>query len=118
MSVAAGTKTALMTGIAVVGHARETLGDGLPELPRLLVAGGVTEPLWYEVRKSKQVPARVRKAIERGADVIFVWGGDGSVQRAIDAAAGTHATLAILPAGTANLLANNLGIPIDLAAAV
>ena len=40
------------------------------------------------------------------------------VQRCIDALAGTGVTVAILPAGTANLLATNLGIPKDLAAAV
>jgi YegS/Rv2252/BmrU family lipid kinase len=49
---------------------------------------------------------------------MFVWGGDGTVQRCIDAVAGTDTAVAILPAGTANLLAANLGIPHDLAEAV
>ena len=49
-----------------------------------------------------------------GADVLFVWGGDGTVQRCIDAVAGTGAVVAILPAGTANLLASNLHIPADI----
>jgi diacylglycerol kinase family enzyme len=40
------------------------------------------------------------------------------VQRCIDAVAGAGAVLAILPAGTANLLASNLQVPADLAAAV
>jgi diacylglycerol kinase (ATP) len=40
------------------------------------------------------------------------------VQRCIDAAAGSNVAIAILPAGTANLLATNLGIPKDLAEAV
>src|SRR5499427_8425799 len=53
-----------------------------------------------------------------GAEVIFVWGGDGMVQRCVDALAGTQAVLAILPAGTANLLAANLRIPGDLIEAV
>jgi YegS/Rv2252/BmrU family lipid kinase len=47
-----------------------------------------------------------------------VWGGDGTVQRCIDALAGTDTALAILPAGTANLLATNLGIPQDIEQAV
>ena len=50
--------------------------------------------------------------------MIFVWGGDGTVQRCIDAVAGTDTAVAILPAGTANLLAANLWIPHDLAEAV
>jgi diacylglycerol kinase family enzyme len=40
------------------------------------------------------------------------------VRRCIDALAGTDATLAVLPAGTANLFATNLGIPADIERAV
>jgi len=107
-----------MTSIAVVAHARKQLGDGLPALRRLLERRGFDTPIWHEVQKSKQAPKRVEKALAAGADLVFVWGGDGTVQRCIDVMAGTDATLAILPAGTANLLANNLGIPADLEAAV
>jgi YegS/Rv2252/BmrU family lipid kinase len=99
-------------------HSRKTLDGGLPELREHLTHAGITDPIWFEVRKSKQAPARVKRAIEEGADLVFVWGGDGMVQRSIDALAGMDATIAILPAGTANLLATNLGIPTDLEAAV
>jgi diacylglycerol kinase (ATP) len=104
--------------VAVVAHARKTLGGGLPELRSLLRRAGVVDPLWYEVPKSRKAPKRARQALDEGAEVIFVWGGDGTVQRCIDALAGTKAVLAILPAGTANLLATNLKIPKDLATAV
>jgi len=70
------------------------------------------------VSKSRKAPKRARKALAQGAEVIFVWGGDGTVQRCIDAVAGTRAAVAILPAGTANLLASNLQIPGDLTEAV
>jgi diacylglycerol kinase (ATP) len=105
--------------VAVVAHARKSFGGGLPELRKVLADEGVAHPLWYEVRKSRRAPGCARRALDQGADLIFVWGGDGTVQRCIDALAGTAAVLAILPAGTANLLAANLGIPAgDLAAAV
>lgn len=107
-----------MTSVAVVAHSQKVLGAGLGQLRDVLSDHGVTDPIWFEVSKSRKVSARVREAIEAGADLIFVWGGDGSVQRCIDAAVGSSVTLAILPAGTANLLAHNLGIPIDLEAAV
>jgi diacylglycerol kinase (ATP) len=107
-----------MTSVAVIAHARKKLGGGLPELRRVLATAGVTDPLWYEVPKSKQAPARVREALKDGADLVFVWGGDGIVQRCVDALAGSGALLAILPAGTANQLATSLGIPQDLEAAV
>jgi diacylglycerol kinase (ATP) len=107
-----------MATVAVVAHARKTLGGGLPELRAELARRGFADPLWYEVPKSRKAPKYARRALAEGADVIFVWGGDGTVQRVIDAVAGTKAVLAILPAGTANLLATNLQIPRDLEAAV
>lgn len=104
--------------VAVIAHAGKVLGGGLSELRDVLEAEGFPMPLWFEVAKSKQAPKCARQALAEGADVIFVWGGDGTVQQCIDAVAGTDAVLAILPAGTANLLANNLDIPTDLKAAV
>ena len=107
-----------MTSIAVVAHSGKTFDGGLGRLRALLHEAGFAEPLWYEVAKSKQAPDCARAALAEGADVIFVWGGDGTVQRCIDALAGSGSTIAILPAGTANLLATNLGIRTDLEAAV
>lgn len=107
-----------MTTIAVVAHAGKSLGGGLGQLREVLLREGYPEPLWYEVAKSRQAPDCAREAIAEGADVLFVWGGDGTVQRCIDALAGTGAVIAILPAGTANLLATNLDIPLDLEDAV
>jgi YegS/Rv2252/BmrU family lipid kinase len=60
----------------------------------------------------------VNELLDAGTDLLFVWGGDGTVQRAIDAVDGRPVTLAILPAGTANLFATNLGLPKDLEACV
>jgi diacylglycerol kinase family enzyme len=84
----------------------------------MLAREGVTDPLWYEVAKSRKAPKYARRALAQGAEVLFVWGGDGTVQRCIDAVAGTQAVLAIVPAGTANLLAENLQIPADITEAV
>jgi len=104
--------------VAVVAHSGKSLGGGLPELREILAREGITDPLWYEVSKSRRAPEYARQAVAKGADVMFVWGGDGTVQRCIDAVAGTDTAVAILPAGTANLLAMNLRIPGDLAEAV
>jgi diacylglycerol kinase (ATP) len=109
-----------MTSVAVVAHRKKTLGGGLPELRRLLSDRGVDQPLWYEVSKSRKAPAQVLEAVKQGVDLILIWGGDGTVQRSLDAVAssGSGVTVGIIPAGTANLLAGNLGIPTDLEQAV
>jgi diacylglycerol kinase (ATP) len=107
-----------MSTVAVIAHAGKTLGGGLVELRRELEKRGVSDPLWFEVPKSRKAPKQVRQALEQGADLLFVWGGDGMVQRCIDALDKSDATIAIIPAGTANLFATNLGIPQGIEAAV
>lgn len=104
--------------VAVVAHAGKTMGGGLDELRSVLEQAGVEDMYWSEVPKSRYAPERVERALAEGADLVFVWGGDGMVQRSVDVLAGSDATLAILPAGTANLFASNLGIPDDIAEAV
>jgi diacylglycerol kinase (ATP) len=104
--------------VAVVAHAGKTLGGGLPELRRVLEAEGIRDPLWFEVPKSRKAPAQVRRALDDGVELLFAWGGDGMVQRCVDVLAGTTVSLAIIPAGTANLFATNLGIPKDIGEAV
>jgi diacylglycerol kinase family enzyme len=108
--------------VAVVAHQRKTLGGGLDELRRLITDEAVEDLLWYEVPKSKKAPKQVRKAVKERPDLLIVWGGDGMVQRTLDALAttkgGAKIPVGIIPAGTANLLATNLGVPDDLAGAV
>lgn len=104
--------------VAVVAHSGKSFGGGLPELRQVLEQRDVGPLRWREVRKSRKAPKQVRRALDWGADLILVWGGDGMAQRTIDAAAGSDVPVALLPAGTANLLASHLGIPDDVAAAV
>ena len=107
-----------MTTVAVVAHAGKTFDGGLLQLRRELERQGVSDPLWYEVPKSRKAPSQFRRAIKEGAELVFVWGGDGTVQRCIDAFDGADVLIAIVPAGTANLLASNLDIPKDIEQAV
>lgn len=104
--------------IAVVAHRKKSLGGGLIELRQVLARHGVTDPLWFEVPKSRKAPKRVREALKAGVDRVFVWGGDGTMQRSLDVLAGTGVPMAVLPAGTGNLFAGNLGVPQNLEKAV
>src|SRR5690349_10945078 len=56
---------------------------------------------------------RIASALAREADIVVGAGGDGTVTALAEAIAGTEKTLAVLPLGTANLLARDLGIPLD-----
>jgi diacylglycerol kinase (ATP) len=107
-----------VTKLAVIAHAGKTFGGGLPELRRELERQGVVDPRWVEVPKSRFAPKQVKRLLKDGVDLLVVWGGDGMVQRCVDALAGTDVVLAVVPAGTANLFATNLGIPQDIEQAV
>ena len=61
--------------------------------------------------------AAIRVAVSDGARRIIVAGGDGTVAAAASVVAGTDVSVGILPAGTLNHLAKDLGIPLDLAEA-
>jgi YegS/Rv2252/BmrU family lipid kinase len=104
--------------VAVIAHAGKTFGGGLPELRRVLDAEGIPDPIWHEVPKSKKAPREVRRALKAGADVILVWGGDGMVRRCLNAIEDAKVAVGILPAGTSNLFATNLGIKQDVEEAV
>lgn len=107
-----------MPTVAVVLHTKKVHGNARRVVREVLAAAGVTDPLWYEVPKSRKARKRAKKAAKAGADVVFAWGGDGTVQRCVDALAGRDTALAIIPGGTSNLLARSLGIPDDPAEAV
>jgi YegS/Rv2252/BmrU family lipid kinase len=66
----------------------------------------------------EDVAALVRAAYKRGVRCFAAAGGDGTVSAVADGLAHSEATLAILPVGTANVLARELGIPADAAGAV
>jgi diacylglycerol kinase (ATP) len=51
------------------------------------------------------------RAIDEAADIVAVYGGDGSVREVASALAGSDVALAILPGGTANVMSVELGIP-------
>jgi diacylglycerol kinase (ATP) len=104
--------------VAVIAHRKKSIGGGLDELRRLIAAQGCGTLLWYEVGKSRRSPKKAKLARRKGAELIFIWGGDGMVQRCAGALAGSGVPVAVVPAGTANLLASNLGIPRDIAQAV
>jgi YegS/Rv2252/BmrU family lipid kinase len=60
----------------------------------------------------------VRQAIERGSTLVIAGGGDGTVNAAASAVAGTDTTLGILPLGTLNHFCKDVGIPMELEAAI
>lgn len=87
-------------------------------LDAAVAAQGWPDPLWLETTADDPGFGQVRQAIAAGAQVVFVHGGDGTVRACASELAHTDVALAILPAGTGNLVAANLGLPTDVEAGV
>jgi len=71
-----------------------------------------------ETRSADAGDGAARQAVAAGAQLVFAVGGDGTVRACAQALAGSHVPLAIVPRGTANLVAKALGIPSSLDAAL
>ena len=80
---------------------RSALADaGVDADVKLLPGGGITE--------------QAQRALDEGAELLIVGGGDGSVSAAAGVLAGTKTRLGILALGTLNHFARDIGIPADL----
>jgi len=80
---------------------------------------GWDDPVWFQTTPTEHGTSQAREAIAQGVDIVLAAGGDGTVRAVAHGCAGTGVPMALLPAGTGNLLARNLDVPhTDLAAAL
>jgi diacylglycerol kinase family enzyme len=102
-----------MKAIALVNRAGGRGGeDSRDRVAAALRKAGVAAEV--EAVRPDRLAARARAAVEAGAELVIAAGGDGTVSAVAGALAGTRAALAILPLGTLNHLARDLGIAFDL----
>jgi YegS/Rv2252/BmrU family lipid kinase len=102
----------------VVNPIKLDVPESRARINRIMAEAGWAEPLWLETTIADPGAGVTAKALAEGVDLVIAAGGDGTVRECAGAVAGTAIPLAVIPAGTGNLLARNLGLPIDLADAV
>lgn len=78
-----------------------------------LEAHGWQAPIWLETTADDPGHAMAQKALDLEVDLVMAAGGDGTVRVVCEELADTGMPFAVIPAGTGNLLARNLQIPLD-----
>ena len=76
------------------------------------LAAGWEAPRFFETTAEDHGFSQARAAVEYGADVVLVGGGDGTVRVVADVLAHTDIAMGLLPLGTGNLLARNVHLDI------
>jgi YegS/Rv2252/BmrU family lipid kinase len=98
----------------VINPAKVAAGADLrAALVRLCDTQGWAEPLWLETTVEDPGVGQARQAVEAGVDVVIAAGGDGTVRCVAEVLAGTDTPLGLVPLGTGNLLARNLGVDVS-----
>jgi diacylglycerol kinase (ATP) len=83
---------------------------------RELEESGISVAPW-ETIKAGDGERLARNAIQSGAQLVVVCGGDGTINEVVCGMAQSQVPLAVLPGGTANVLARELGLPLDIPSA-
>jgi len=74
---------------------------------------GWVETLWLETSVEDPGRAMTRRAVAEEVDLVIGAGGDGTIRSVADGLAHTGIPLGLVPAGTGNLLARNLDLPLE-----
>jgi diacylglycerol kinase family enzyme len=82
-----------------------------------LLRGAGVEAQLVLTHSSAHAEEKARQAVFAGYDTLFACGGDGTIHNIIQVLVNTQVALAVLPMGTANALAHDLGLPMNIVAA-
>jgi diacylglycerol kinase (ATP) len=107
-----------MRTAVIVNPANVDVPDLREQVDKTLAAAGWSTPLWLETTPEDPGPGMAEAAVTAGVQLVLICGGDGTVMGCLDALAGTDVPVAVVPLGTGNLLARNIGVPLRLADAL
>lgn len=103
----------------IVNPSKPQAAQQRARIEEFCTAKGLTDLIFIDTQLDKDGRACALEALERGADVVVAVGGDGTVRTVASALSGTGHALGIIPIGTGNLFARNMGIPVgDIDAAL
>ena len=99
-----------MRAAVVINPSKSAGRDIRGIVARLGSRHGWEEVLWLETTAEDPGVGQAREALAAGVDVVIAAGGDGTVRCVAEVLAGTGTAMGLVPLGTGNLLARNLGV--------
>ena len=111
-----GIRSALLIYNPASGRRRQRRFGEIEQAARILKQAGIAAELAPTTGRATAT-LMAHEAIEQKRDLVIACGGDGTINEIVNGLVGSRVPLALLPAGTANILAKELGIPWDIPAA-
>ncbi len=109
----AGIHDALLIYNPTSGGRRHRRFVEIEQAVRILKDAGITTEI-AATTATGSAQGNARQAVQQRRGMVIACGGDGTVNEIINGLAGSQVPMALLPAGTANILAKELGIPWDI----
>lgn len=103
-----------MRAAVVVNPAKSDTEQIRARLAETFDAAGWSECLWLETTEEDPGRGMAEEAVAAGVHLVAICGGDGTVMACVSALADSALPVAIIPVGSGNLLARNLGIPLGI----
>ena len=102
-----------MSKVAVIFYPQKVDQKRLRTLVEKQLTHNPRPLLWLPTSATKTSQDRAWEAVKKGAGLIIVAGGDGTARGVFEVVQGTEIEVAIIPVGTGNVLARNLGLPLN-----
>ncbi|WP_123029210.1 diacylglycerol/lipid kinase family protein [Mycolicibacterium stellerae] len=102
-----------MRAAIIVKPAKSDTAELRKQVDKTLAAAGWAPSLWLETTPTDPGAGMAEAAVEAGVQLVMICGGDGTVMACLDALSRSGLPVAVLPLGSGNLLARNLGIPLE-----
>ncbi len=109
-----GIKDALLIYNPTSGRRRKHRFEEIEQAVRILKDAGINLRARPDDGARRPPRAMARHAVEQRRGMVIACGGDGTINEVVNGLAGSQVPMALLPAGTANILAKELGIPWDI----
>lgn len=108
--MAAADVVAIVNPLSGAGATPDVAGRRITFLERRFAAAGVSGRV-HLTERGGHARELARAAVDRGAALVIAWGGDGTINEVASTLAGSLTPLGIIPAGSGNGFANELGLP-------